>query len=137
MFDFEITKDDVTSLDTILHQTIKKVTEDYEKLAFNTAIAQMMIFVNEVYKVKSIGSKQARTFIKLLNPIVPHITEEINQTILNHHEELIYSEWPTYDPIHLIETEVEIVIQVNGKLRGRLKMLKDLPEVDVKTEALK
>lgn len=119
MFEFEIAPDNIDELQTVLHQTIKKVTEDYEKLAFNTAISQMMIFVNDVYKKQTIGRKQARTFLKLLNPIAPHITEEINQMILKDYEELIYSDWPTYDEAYLVVDEVEIVVQVNGKLRAR------------------
>ncbi|HHY96660.1 MAG TPA: leucine--tRNA ligase [Acholeplasma sp.] len=136
MFEFEILDEDVKELQTIFHQTVKKVTEDYEKLAFNTAIAQMMIFVNEVYKVQKIGKKQARDILKLLNPIAPHITEEINQTILRHHEELIYSTWPTYDPKYLIEDEAEIVVQVNGKVRAKMTISRNLPEEEVKNLAL-
>ncbi len=132
MFDFEITNHNVVALETIYHQTIKKVTEDYEKLAFNTAISQMMVFVNEVYKVQQIGKNQARGFLKLLNPIAPHITEELNQEVLNHHEELVYSEWPIYDEAHLVQTEVEVVVQVNGKVRGRLQMPIDAVEQDVR-----
>lgn len=136
MFDFEIREDNVSELQTIYHQTIKKVTEDYEKLAFNTAISQMMIFVNEVYKVQSIGKKQIRGFLKLLNPIAPHMTEELNSEFLNHHEELIYAEWPIYDPAYLVQNEVELVVQVNGKLRARLQVKKDMPEPDIKELAL-
>jgi leucyl-tRNA synthetase len=136
MFEFEILDEDVKELQTIFHQTVKKVTEDYEKLAFNTAIAQMMIFVNEVYKIQKIGKKQARDILKLLNPIAPHITEEINQTILSHHEELIYSTWPTYDPKYLIEDEAEIVVQVNGKVRAKMTISRNLPEEEVKNLAL-
>lgn len=136
MFEFEILDEDVKELQTIFHQTVKKVTEDYEKLAFNTAIAQMMIFVNEVYKIQKIGKKQARDILKLLNPIAPHITEEINQTILSHHEELIYSTWPTYDPKYLIEDEAEIVVQVNGKVRAKMTISRNLPEEEVKSLAL-
>lgn len=96
----------------------------------------MMIFVNEVYKTKVIGAAQARGFLKLLNPIAPHLTEEINETVLKHHEDLVYSEWPTYDESFLIETEVEVAIQVNGKLRGRLQVKKDMVEEDLKKLAL-
>ena len=119
MFEFEVTKDEVIDLRQIYHQTIKKVTEDYDKLAFNTAISQMMIFVNEVYKKQVIGKEMARGFLKLLNPICPHITEEINKEFLKQNEELIYSEWPIYDEAYLVVDEVEMVVQVNGKLRAR------------------
>ncbi|WP_084145106.1 leucine--tRNA ligase [Acholeplasma hippikon] len=136
MFDFEVMNENVKELEVIYHQTVKKVTDDYEKLAFNTAISQMMIFVNEVYKVQKIGKEQARGLLKLLNPIAPHVTEELNQTILNSHEELVYSEWPKYDEKFLIETEVELVVQVNGKLRARIQIKRDLPEAEVKEIAL-
>ena len=121
MFEFEITKEDNKNLDQILHQTIKKVTEDFDKLAFNTAISQLMIFVNEVYKEKTLGRRQARTFLKLLNPICPHITEELNEVVIKDHEELIYSRWPSYDEKLIIVDEVEIVVQVNGKVRAKFQ----------------
>jgi leucyl-tRNA synthetase len=127
MFEF-LVEDDQDDLDLIYHQTIKKVTEDFDKLAFNTAISQLMIFVNEVYKIKQIGKKQARTFLKLLNPICPHITEEINETILKVNEMLIYSEWPTYIEEKTVATRCEVVIQVNGKLRAKLQVERDLNE---------
>ncbi|MFA5560801.1 MAG: leucine--tRNA ligase [Acholeplasmataceae bacterium] len=136
MFQFELLDHDIESLEFSLHQTIKKVTEDYEKLAFNTAISQMMIFVNEVYKEQRIGKNQARTFLKLLNPISPHITEEINQTILKKNEELIYSEWPVYDSKKIAVSEVEIVVQVNGKVRGKFTCPVDLKQEEVKKAAL-
>ena len=137
MFDFEITQENQASLEKVFHQTIKKVTEDYETLGFNTAISQMMIFVNEVYKLKKIGVNQARTFLKLLNPIAPHITEELNQKALNHNEELIYSEWPTYDEKFLEVSEIELVIQVNGKLRAKVNVAVNLSEEEVTQIAFK
>jgi len=136
MFEFPIHKEEVQSLRTVYHQTIKKVTEDYDKLAFNTAISQMMIFVNEVYKKQEIGKDQARGFLKLLNPICPHITEEINKEILKQNEELIYSEWPLYNDSYLIVDEVEMVVQVNGKLRARFNIAFDENQEKVKKEAL-
>jgi leucyl-tRNA synthetase len=136
MFEFNITKEEVIELRKPLHQTIKKVTEDYEKLAFNTAISQLMIFVNEVYKVSKISRDQARSFLKLLNPIAPHITEELNEIVLNYHEELIYSEWPTYNPAFLVEDEVEMVVQVNGKLRAKCLVEVDLDHEEVEKIAL-
>ncbi|MFA5525820.1 MAG: leucine--tRNA ligase [Acholeplasmataceae bacterium] len=132
MFEFPIQQTEVKALRQSLHQTIKKVTEDYDKLAFNTAISQLMIFVNDVYKQGEISKEQARDFLKLLNPICPHITEEINQTILKQNEELIYSDWPIFNENYLKVDEVEMVIQVNGKLRGRFMM-----DVNVSQEAAK
>ena len=136
MFEFPIVKEEVLELRTIYHQTIKKVTDDYEKLGFNTAISQMMIFVNEVYKQQTISKDQARGFLKLLNPICPHITEELNKEVLKQHEELLYSEWPTYNEMYLILDEVEVVVQVNGKLRARLTVKTDLDGEELKKLAL-
>ncbi len=136
MFEFPIVKDEVKSLRTIYHQTIKKVTEDYNKLAFNTAISQMMIFVNDVYKKQEISKEQARGFLKLLNPICPHITEEINQSILKQNEELIYSDWPVFNDAYLVVDEVEMVVQVNGKLRARFTASFDEDQEVIKKEAL-
>lgn len=136
MFEFPIEKDEVMALRQPLHQTIKKVTEDYDKLAFNTAISQMMIFVNEVYKQGRISKEQARSFLKLLNPVCPHITEELNKEVLKQNEELIYSDWPIYSEAYLMVDEVEMVVQVNGKLRGRFMMSVDLSEEEAKERAL-
>jgi len=135
MFEFPIEKN-VPELNQIYHQTIKKVTEDYEKLAFNTAISQMMIFVNEVYKVQKISKEQARGFLKLLNPVCPHITEEINHEILKMNEALIYSDWPVHDEKALIVDEIEIVVQVNGKLRGKIIVPFDANHKEIEKLAL-
>jgi leucyl-tRNA synthetase len=124
MFEF-VVEADQDELKQTYHQTIKKVTEDFETLSFNTAISQLMIFVNEVYKHQKIGQQQARTFLKLLNPICPHITEELNESELNYEEKLVYSEWPTYDEAATISNEVEVVVQVNGKLRAKLQVSRD------------
>lgn len=130
MFEF-LQDDEQQELELMYHQTIKKVTEDFEKLAFNTAISQLMIFVNEVYRLKAIGKKQARTFLKLLNPICPHITEEINETLLHMNEMLIYSDWPVYDESKTISDTCELVIQVNGKLRAKLQVARDLDQESI------
>ena len=95
-----------------------------------------MIFVNEVYKQNTISKDQARAFLKLLNPICPHITEELNKEVLKQNEELIYSDWPIYNEAYLIVDEVEMVVQVNGKLRGRFMMTVDLSDDDAKKMAL-
>lgn len=119
MYSFELV-DSVEELDRIYHATVKKVTEDFEKLAFNTAISQMMIFVNDVYKAKKMSFAQAEGFLKLLNPICPHITEEIYQTIFNKVDTIAYEPWPEYDESKLVLDEVQIIVQVNGKLRDRI-----------------
>ncbi|HKL94965.1 MAG TPA: leucine--tRNA ligase [Haploplasma sp.] len=135
MFEFDIT-DNVDELNFVYHDTIKKVTNDIENLHYNTAISSLMVFVNEVYKVKKIGKKQARGFLKLLNPFAPHITEELNDKVLNINEELIYSEWPTYDESYLVKDEVEIVFQVNGKLRARESVANNTSKEDLEKLAL-
>jgi leucyl-tRNA synthetase len=136
IFEFPIIKEEVTDLRQIYHQTIKKVTEDYEKLAFNTAISQMMIFVNEVYKKQTVSKEMIRGFLKLLNPICPHITEELNKEYLKQNEELIYSEWPIYNEAYLVVDEIEMVVQINGKLRARFNVAYDLDIEDVKKLAV-
>lgn len=135
MFDM-IVDEDQEALEMSYHQTVKKVTEDYDKLAFNTAISQMMIFVNDVYKHQKIGKTQARNFLKLLNPVCPHITEEINETILNMNEELVFSEWPSFDEEKTKADVVEIVVQVNGKLRAKMQVKRDTPKQALETLAM-
>ncbi len=129
---FEITSENVKELDYVYHQTIKKVTEDYEKLSFNTAISQMMIFVNEVYKVERIDREKAKIFLQLLNPIAPHLTEELNQEVLNNEEEILYSKWPIYDPQMIVLAEVEMVFQVNGRVRAKEQVPRDLSDQELK-----
>lgn len=119
MFEF-ITNEEVKELDYIINYTIKKVTEDYQTLNFNTAISQIMICVNEVYKQRKLPIKYANDLNKLLNPICPHVTEEINEVYLNNKEYLVYSKWPSYEEKKLHLDEIEFIIQVNGKLRDKI-----------------
>ncbi len=114
------------NLEMIYHQTVKKVTDDYETLNFNTAISQLMIFVNSVYKENSFPRNMQEGFIKMLNPICPHITEEIWSTVLGHDESLAYQSWPTYDESKLESQKVTVVVQVNGKVRAKLDVAKDM-----------
>jgi leucyl-tRNA synthetase len=111
-------------LDKVYNETIKKVTDDYENLRFNTAISQMMIFVNEAYKVDALPVEYLEGFLKVLNPVAPHITEEL-WSKLNHAESITYESWPTYDEAALVEDTVEIPVQVNGRLRGRAVIAAD------------
>jgi leucyl-tRNA synthetase len=115
---------EVSELEKVYHQTVKKVTDDYEKLAFNTAIAQMMIFVNAVYKAGKCPKAYAEGLIKLLSPITPHIGEEIWQ-LLGHDDTIAFESWPTYDEAKTVEDTVEIAIQVNGKVKAQLNVGKD------------
>ncbi len=126
---------DNPNLDKVYNQTVKKVTEDYETLNFNTAIAQMMIFVNSVYKEDSWNLEYAKNFVKLLNPIVPHITEEIWSEVFDNKETIAYEPWPTYDKSKLIDDTYEMVVQVNGVLRGKLEVPTSFTEEEMKTAA--
>jgi leucyl-tRNA synthetase len=124
----------------LLHATIKKVTEDIESFSFNTAISQMMIFVNAFTNVEAIPLSAMRTFLILLNPFAPHIASELWQTLnakfSDAHGDITEQSWPAYDERLLVEDEVEIVIQVNGKLRDRMKMPILATEEELKTAAL-
>ena len=111
-------------LDKIYNETVKKVTEDYEGLRFNTAISQMMIFINEAYKAENLPVEYVEGFIKLLNPIAPHMTEEL-WSFLHKDESVTYQPWPTFDEAALVEDEIDIVLLVNGKVRGRLTIPAD------------
>ncbi|RMC49484.1 leucine--tRNA ligase [Lactobacillus sp. ESL0225] len=130
-----IVADNDGALDRVYNETVKKVTEDFDALHFNTAISQLMVFVNEAQKVQTIPREYAEGFITLVAPIAPHMMEEIWQ-ILGHEESITFAKWPTYDPAKLIETNVEIMVQVNGKLRGNFKVAKDSPKAEVEKEAL-
>ena len=119
----KITDNEVSSLDKLYHQTVKKVTGDFEKLAFNTAIAQMMIFVNALYKENTCPRKYAEGFIKMLSPITPHLCEEIWNK-LGYNETLAYESWPVFDEAMCAEDTVEIGVQVNGKVKGTVSLSK-------------
>ncbi|MBO4600815.1 MAG: leucine--tRNA ligase [Bacilli bacterium] len=126
----KITDEENKNLEKIYHQTVKKVTNDYENLCINTAISQMMIFINAVNKEEKFPREYAEGFIKLLNPLCPHITEEIWER-LGHNETIAYEPWPTYDEEKTIEDNITIGVQVNGKLRGTIDIKKDAPKEEV------
>ena len=123
---------DNPNLEKVYNQTVKKVTEDYETLNFNTAISQMMIFVNAVYKEEYWNLEYAKNFIKLLNPIVPHITEEIWQEVFKNKESIAYEPWPTFDDTKTINKTYEMVVQVNGKVRGKIEVSTDTKDEEMK-----
>ena len=123
------------SLDFVYHSTVKKVTHDYETLGFNTAISQMMIFVNEAYKAKTVYRPYAENLVKMLSCIAPHVCEEMWQ-LLGHDETLAYEPWPTYDEAMLEQSTIEMAVQVNGKLRAKITVNKDEDDEVVKQEAL-
>ncbi|KRL07046.1 leucyl-tRNA synthetase [Liquorilactobacillus hordei DSM 19519] len=122
-------------LDFIYNQTVKKVTEDYAALHFNTAISQLMVFVNEAYKVDALPLDYIEGFVKMISPIVPHIAEEL-WTKLGHVGSITYEKWPTFDESKLVEDTVEVVLQVNGKVRQHLNVSKQVSKDDLKKIAL-
>ena len=130
-----ITDTDDGKLTKIYHQTVKKVTSDFESLSFNTAIAQMMVFVNEVYKNGTCPKAYAEGFIKMLSCITPHVGEEMWQ-LLGHDETIAYEPWPTYDEAKCKDSEVTIAVQVNGKMRGTVVMEADLEDSAVIANAV-
>ncbi len=123
------------NLEKIYHQTIKKVTTDFESLNFNTAISQMMIFVNSLSKEEFINKEMFEGFLKLLNPICPFITEELWEK-LGHNKTISYESWPKFDETKLVEDTMELPIQVNGKIRAKINVLKTLSEEEIKNLAL-
>lgn len=122
-------------LTKVYHQTVKKVTEDMANLHFNTAISRLMVFVNEANKVDALPYEYVEGFVQLLAPIAPHIGEELWQ-ILGNEESLTYVPWPTYDEAALVEDEVEVVFQVNGKLRGKQNVARGLSKEELEQIAM-
>ena len=123
-----------SNLEKEYHKTVKKVTSDYEHLAFNTAISQIMIFVNAAYKEKNIPKEYAEGIIKLFNPIAPHITEEL-WSVYGHTDTITYEPWPTFDEAKTIDEEIELPIQINGKVKGTIVISLDADEQTVKDSA--
>ena len=119
-----------SELEKIYNVTIRKVTSDFEQLAFNTAISQMMIFVNAVYKADSCPKEFAEGIIKALSPITPHICEEIWEK-LGHNDTIAFESWPTYDESKCVDDEIEIAVQINGKVREKLVIAADAESDEV------
>ena len=119
------------NLEKVYHFTVKKVTNDYETMNFNTAISQMMIFINSVNKEDVLPREYAEGFLKLLNPIAPHITEEL-WNILGHKDTITYESWPVYDEEKTIDNEIKIPVQINGKLKTTVMITLDEDESSVK-----
>lgn len=113
-----------------MHQTIKKVGSDYENLKFNTGIAAMMALINEFYRKGAVTKGEYRTLLTLLNPVAPHITEEIWQKI-GEEGHLYRQSWPEFEEAKTIETTIEIAVQINGKVRGTMNIGKDDPKEDI------
>ena len=115
------------ALTKIYYQTVKKVTGDFEALAYNTAISQMMIFVNEVYKEGVCPRVYAENFVKMFSCICPHVSEEIWEK-MGHGETIAYESWPSFDEALTVELTVEIAVQINGKTRATINIGKDDPK---------
>ena len=124
----------------VVHATIKKVTGDIETLSFNTAIAQMMVFVNAFTNAAAKPLGAMRTLLVLLNPFAPHLTSELWEILNNKFEDMrgdiTEQQWPSYDERFLVEDEIEIVVQVNGKLRDKLTVALDAADSEVEAAAL-
>jgi leucyl-tRNA synthetase len=134
----EIVRQDVSAdpaLTAQLHRTVKKVTDDIEKLHFNTAIAAMMEFTNAVYKKGELPQAEAEVFLKLLSPFAPHLAEHLWHE-LGHETSIGMQEWPVADERLLKDETVVIAIQVNGKVRDKIVVASDADEAAVKTAAL-
>jgi leucyl-tRNA synthetase len=131
----KIVKDNDLHLERIYHETVKNVTDRIEGMLFNTAISQLMIFVNAANKAGSLPQEYANGFVQLLAPFAPHLAEEL-WVKLGNEAGISYVPWPTYDEAKLIEDEVEVVVQVNGKLKARLNIEKDLSREDLQIKAL-
>ena len=122
------------NLEVNINKTIKKVSEDLDNTKYNTAVSSLMILLNEYEKEETISKKDLRILLHLLNPMAPHITEELNEKY-SLGEQLCNSSWPTYDESKLVETTVEIGVQVNGKLRGSIKIDKGLSNEEIESIA--
>ncbi|WP_107995099.1 leucine--tRNA ligase [Trichococcus paludicola] len=130
-----ITTINTHELDKVYHQTVKKVTEDYDNLHFNTAISQMMIFINEAYKVDALPFEYVTGFVQLLAPVAPHFGEEL-WAKLGKPEGISYVAWPTYDESFLVEDEIEVVFQINGKVKTKEMVPSDISNDDMIALAL-
>ena len=121
-------------METKMHQTIKKVSTDFENLKYNTAIAAMMALVNDFYKKNAVTKGEMKTLLTLLNPVAPHITEEM-WSILGYEGYLYQASWPTFDEAKTVEATVESAVQINGKMKATLAINKDDPKDDVIAKA--
>ncbi|TYS19877.1 leucine--tRNA ligase [Rossellomorea vietnamensis] len=122
-------------LEKSYHQTVKKVTEDFEGLRFNTGISQLMVFINDAYKADVLPKEYIEGFVKMLAPVTPHLAEEL-WSKLAHEGTLAYAEWPSYDESKLVSNEIEIVFQVNGKVRAKLTVPRDISRDELQEIAL-
>lgn len=131
----KLTSENDGSLDRVYHATVKKVSEDIDSLSFNTAISQMMIFINECYKADHVYQLYLENFVKMFACFAPHLGEEL-WTILTGKQGISFEEWPSYDESKMVEDTVTIVVQVNGKLRSKFEMAKDSDQQVLKDKAI-
>ncbi len=129
----KISNQENKNLERIYHYTVKKVTNDYDNMYFNTAISQMMIFINAVYKEENLPLAYAEGFLKLLNPVAPHITEELWNR-LGHQKSIAYETWPTYIEEKTIENTITLPIQINGKLKATISIALEEDETSIKAK---
>ena len=131
-----ITTENNGKLDKVYNETVKSVTEQIEQLKFNTAIAQLMVFVNSANKEEALYADYAKGFVQLLAPFAPHLAEELWQVLTKSGESISYVAWPTWNESKLVEDEIEIVVQIKGKVRAKLMVAKDLSREDLQKVAL-
>ena len=130
-----IVDEETKELEVVYHETVKKVTADFEALAFNTAISQMMIFMNEVYKINKISKQYAEGFIKMFSCICPHVGEEM-WNILGNKDSIAYEKWPEYDENKLVKSSIKIAVQICGKVREIIEVPVDASEKEIEEIAL-
>ena len=132
----EIVAENNGALDKVYNETVKSVTEQIESMKFNTAIAQLMVFVNAANKEDKLYVDYAKGFVQLIAPFAPHLAEELWQTVAETGESISYIAWPTWDESKLVEDEIEIVVQIKGKVRAKLMVAKDLSREELQEVAL-
>lgn len=132
---FAIVQDDNKKIESLLHQTIKKVTEDIEKMHFNTAIAKMMELVNELFKQETLLTTHYSLLLKILSPFAPHMCEEL-WSMLGNKKPLAFEPWPKFNPELAKESEITLVVQINGKVRDNILVPVDISESEVKEKVL-
>src|SRR5699024_955303 len=122
-------------LEALYHRTVQKVTEDFEGMRNNTAISQLMVFINECYKSERVPFAYAEGFVILISPVVPHLAEELWEK-LGHTTTIVYADWPSYDESKIVDETVEIAVQINGKVRARIDVLKKSSKEELEQIAL-
>ncbi|HGD4312012.1 TPA: class I tRNA ligase family protein, partial [Streptococcus agalactiae] len=132
----EITEENSGALDKVYNETVKAVTEQVDQMKFNTAIAQLMVFVNAANKEDKLFSDYAKGFVQLIAPFAPHLGEELWQVLTASGQSISYVPWPSYDESKLVENEIEIVVQIKGKVKAKLVVAKDLSREELQDLAL-